>query len=149
MAREILIKVKDFNQPSIREELLAISGLPAISTQFAGFENVRGELNRIRPFPEATRVIARTERGGVITEDVAARGEVRFDSRNPLTAGEVSAIEAVLDSHDAAVDHSSQTKQRQQAADQAELRALFDAGIVDRTEELTVKLLLGELGEDV
>lgn len=149
MAREILVKTKEFNSPAIRDELGAISGLQLISVQWAGFESVRGDLNRIDPFPEATRVIARSERGGVVTEDVAESGEIRFDSRNPLTAGEVSSIEVVLDSHDSSVDHSSQTKQRQQIADQAELRALFDAGIVDRTEELTVKLLLGELGEDV
>lgn len=144
MAQELINKIKDFNSPTITEELAAISGLPAMTTQYAGFEFF--DLQRLRPFTEATRAIARNTDGSV---DTAARGDIRFDTRNPLTAGQVADIEAVLDAHDATVDHSSQTSERQRIADQAELRALFDAGIADRTEELTVKLLLGELGEDV
>jgi len=146
MPIETINRIKTFNRPALETEIAAITpALPAFTLQFAGFVNEG--LGRLGPFPEATRVIA--TRNGV--DDTAARGDTRFDTRNPLTAAQVTSIETVLDAHDAssATDTSRQAKERQRNADIAELRALFDAGIADRGQELTTKLTLIESGEDL
>jgi len=146
MAIEVINRTLTFNRPAVEAEIAAITpALPAYVLQFAGFEGE--DFSRLAPFAEATRVIAR--RNGV--DDTAARGDTRFDTRNPLTAAQVTSIETVLDAHDpsSASDDAQQTKERQRVADIAELRTLFDAGIADRTQELTTKLTLIEAGEDL
>ncbi len=82
---------------------------------------------------------------------VAARGDIRFDTRNDLTAAELTELNAVLDSHDpgASGDTPDQDKSRQTRADTVELRAIYDAGIADRTMELNTKLTLIGAGEDL
>jgi hypothetical protein len=148
MPIELINKIKIFNQPVVEAELAAITpALPAYTVQWAGFVGVRGGFGRIEPFAEATRVIAR--KNGV--EDVAARGDIRFDTRNSLTAAQVTSINTVLDDHDpdASGDTPEQSKERQTTADIAELRAIYDAGIADRTMELNTKLTLIESGEDL
>lgn len=148
MAVEIINKLKTFNTQTIRGELDAISGLPSITTKFSGFENA-GQ-SRLDPFPESSRVISRTtQRDGTVVEDSADTGDIRFESRDPLSAGDVTAITAVLDAHDATVDTTDQAKARQQSVDIASLKALHDAGISDPTVALAVKVQLVELGEDV
>ena len=146
MAVELINKIKTFNVPSLRTELAALT-LPVMVTKFSGFEPTG--LDRIQPFPEATRVIARKQVGGVVTEDTAARGDFRFETRDPLTPAEVTAITGVLDSHDGTVDVSSQFKRRQQLADISTLRTIFDGGISDPTLNLAVKLVLIDNGEDL
>lgn len=148
MAIELFNKIKDFNTPAIRAEL-SVLGLPSFTAKFAGFENAR-DLDRLQPFAEATRVITKTRQSdGSVVEDVAARGDFRIDTRNPLTPAEVSSVDAALDAHDPAVDDPSQADRRQNLNDIASLRALFDAGIADPTLNLTVTLVLRDNGEDV
>jgi len=148
MATELYNKIKDFNTPSIRAELAAL-GLPNFTAKFSGFETAR-DINRLQPFPEATRVITRTRQSdGTVLEDVAARGDIRIETRNPLTAPQVASIDAALDAHDPAIDDPSQADARQHLNDIASLRALFDAGIADPTLNLTVTLVLRDAGEDV
>lgn len=146
MAIEVINRILTFNRPALEAEIAAITpALPAYTLQFSGFEGE--EFDRVAPFAEATRVIA--TRNGV--DDTAARGDTRFDTRDPLSAAQVSAIETVMDAHDpsSATDDSRQANDRQHVADIAELRALFDAGIADRTQELTTKLVLIDNGEDL
>lgn len=148
MATELINKLKTFNSQTIQAELDAIPGLPAVTTRFVGSENA--DLGRLQPFPEATRVVTRTRQSdGTVVDDVAARGDIRFESRNPLPAGQVTEINTVLDDHDESVDTTAQAKQRQQMADVSSLRVLFDAGISDPTLSLAVKVQLVELGEDI
>ena len=149
MATELFNRIKNFNTPSIQAELDAL-GLPAFTAEFSGFEEVPRSLDRLQPFAEATRIVSRTRQtDGSVVEDVAARGDVRIETRNPLTAPQVTSVGAALDAHDATVDDASQADDRQHLNDIAALRADFDAGIADPTLELTAKLLLVELGEDV
>lgn len=147
MANEILIKVKEFNRPTIREELEALA-LQDFKASFSGFEGAN--LDRLAPFSEATRVITRRRlQDGTVQEDVAARGEVRIETSNTLTPGELTSLNGVLDGHDATVDHSSQAKRRQTKVDVAVLRATFDGGIADPTMAKVVRLVLIDNGEDV
>lgn len=147
MATELYNKIKDFNTPAIRREVAALGIL--LTAKFSGFQSGR-DLNRLEPFPEATRVITRTRQpDGSILEDTAARGDVRIETRNPLTAPEVASIDTVLDDHDATIDDPTQADARQNLDDIASLRALFDAGIADPTLNLTVTLVLRDAGEDV
>ena len=146
MAIETINRILTYNRPALEDEIAAITpALPAYSLQFSGFENE--EFDRVAPFAEATRVIA--TRNGV--DDSADRGDLRVDTRDALTSAEVTAIEDVLDAHDpsSSTDNSQQTKDRQHKADVAELRTEFDAGIADRTLELTTKLVLIDEGEDL
>ena len=145
MATELFNRIKNFNTPAIQSELAAL-GLPAFEAEFSGFESVPSGLDRVQPFAEATRDIARNTDGSI---DTAARGDIRIETRNPLSAADVTAVGTALDDHDPTVDDPSQADDRQQLDDIASLRVLFDAGIADPTLNLTVKLLLGELGEDV
>ena len=147
MANEILIKVKDFNRPTIKTELEGL-GLQEFKASFSGFEGAR--LDRLTPFPEPTRIITRRRQSdGSVVNDVASRGEVRVETRNPLTAGELSSLNGVLDSHDATIDDLSQSKDRQTIVDVADLRTTFDAGIADPTMAKVVRLVLNDNGEDV
>ena len=147
MALEVIVKTKDFNRPTIQAELDAL-GLQNFAAAFSGFQGTG--LDRLEPFPEATRVITRTRQpDGSIQEDTADRGELRIETRNPLTGPELTSLNATLDAHDPAIDDASQAKPRQTLADVSALRATFDAGIADPTEEKTVRLLLIEYGEDV
>lgn len=149
MATELFNRIKDFNTPSIRAELGAL-GLPVFTAKFSGFENVPRSLDRLRPFAEATRVVARRRQpDGTVIEDTAARGDIRIETRNPLTPLAVTAVGAALDAHDPAIDDPSQADRRQHLNDVATLRATFDAGIADATLALTTKLVLRDEGEDV
>lgn len=89
------------------------------------------------------------ESDGTVVEDTAARGDVRIETRNPLTAPQVTSVGAALDAHDPAVDDPGQADERQHLDDVASLRATFDAGIADATLALTTKLVLRGEGEDV
>ena len=147
MAIEVINRTTDFNRPVLEAEVAAISPtLPAFTLKWSGFESADG-FDRLGPFPEATRVIA--TRNGV--DDVADRGDFRIDTRNALTAAQVASIETALDAHDPSIasDTPEQTKRRQNVADVAALRVLYDAGIADSTLELTTKLTLIEAGEDL
>ena len=147
MAVELFNKIKTFNHPVVEAEIAAITpAIQAYDIEWAGFDNARYE--RVVPFAEATRDIARNTDG---TVDTAARGDIRFDTRDPLTAAQVTSINTVLDDHDGTSlsDDADQTKDRQKDADIAALRVLYDAGIADTTLELTVKLTLIEAGEDL
>ena len=147
MANEVLSKIKDFNRPTIKEELEALA-FEEFKASFSGFEGA--ELDRLTPFPEATRVIVRRRLAdGSVQEDTAARGEVRIETKNALTPAELTSLNGVLDSHDATVDHSSQAKPRQTKVDIADLRTTFDAGIADPTVAKMVRLILIDHGEDV
>lgn len=147
MAVELFNKIKTFNLPVIAAEIAAITpALPVYTIEWSGFENERYE--RVSPFAEATRDIARETDG---TVDTAARGDVRFDTRNPLSAARVTSINTVLDDHDgtSASDTTEEARDRQQDADVQALRVLYDAGIADTTLDLTVKLVLIQNGEDL
>ena len=147
MALEVIVKTKDFNRPTIQAELDAL-GLQNFAAAFSGFQGTG--LDRLEPFPEATRVITRTRQpDGSIQEDSADRGELRIETRNPLTGPELAAVNTTLDDHDASIDDPSQDNDRQTLADVSALRSTFDAGISDPTEEKTVRLLLVEYGEDI
>ncbi len=147
MPIEKIVKLLTFNQALVETELAAIT--PALQTytvQWSGFVSA-DRYGRIEPFAEDTRVIAR--RNDV--EDVADKGEIRFDTRNDLTGDELTDINRVLDDHDSGEsgDTPDQEKARQNTADIAELRTLYDAGIADRAAELTAKLVLLDNGEDL
>ena len=147
MATELINRTVEFNRPALEAEVAAIvPALPAYVLEWSGFVAV-DRFGRQGPFAEATRVIS--TRNGV--DDVAARGDFRVETRNALTAPQVAAIEAAMDAHDpsSATDTPEQTKERQNAADVAALRVLFDAGIADPTLELTTKLTLIDAGEDL
>lgn len=147
MALEVIVKTKDFNRPTIQAQLDAL-GLQNFAASFSGFQGTG--LDRLEPFPEATRVITRTRQpDGSILEDTAATGELRFETRNPMTAPELASVNATLDAHDSTVDDPNQDNDRQTLADVSALRSTFDAGIADPTEEKTVRLLLVEYGEDI
>jgi len=125
-------------------ELLALTpALPAFSLLFSGFE--RAPESRVTPFAEATRVIGRSIIEGVTTIDTAARGDVRVDTRNALTASQQTRINTALDAHDETVDNTDQAAARQAAADIASLRTSVDAGIADPDTALTAKVLLDEV----
>ena len=148
MPIEVINKIKIFNEARVEVEIAAMNPpLQTYTVQWSGLVGVRGSLGRIEPFADATKVIA--TRNGV--DDVAARGDIRFDTRNDLTAAELTELNAVLDSHDpgASGDTPDQDKSRQTRADTVELRAIYDAGIADRTMELNTKLTLIGAGEDL
>lgn len=147
MPTELINRIKTFNRPTIKTELAALS-IQGFSMSFAGFENAR--LDRMTPFPESSRVIGRKRQSdGSVLEDSADTGELRVTTRDALTAGELTSLNTVLDDHDATVDDPSQDKRRQTDVDVAALRATFDAGIADPTDEIMVRLMLLEYGEDV
>lgn len=147
MAETKLIKVKNFNRPTIKTELEALS-IQGFSIAFSGFDGAR--LDRLVPFPESSRVITKTRQpDGSILEDSADTGELRVTTRNPLTAGELTSLNTVLDDHDATIDDPSQDSERQTDADVAALRVTFDAGIADPTMSKVVRLVLIDHGEDV
>jgi len=142
-----LIKVKNFNRPTIKTELEALA-IQGFSIAFSGFEGAR--LDRLTPFPESSRVITqRRQSDGSVLEDSADTGEVRITTRDALTAGELSSLNTALDDHDATIDDPSQDKRRQTEVDVAALRATFDAGIADATMSKMVRLTLVDHGEDV
>lgn len=147
MEVELINKIKTFNSPEIKDQINALT-LPAVTVKFSGFINER--FQRLSPFPESSRVIS-TKRlpDGSIQEDSADTGDIRFETRNPLTPAEVTSINGVLDAHDGTVDNPRQARDRQSVTDIATLRTIFDAGISDPTLNLTTKLILRENGEDV
>jgi len=146
MAQEIINKDRTFNRPRVRNEIDAL-GL-TMQMRFSGFDSA--PFRRLVPFPEATRVISRRRQSdGSILEDVAAKGDIRFEKTPALTPAEITSINGVLDAHDDTIDNPKQARQRQQVADVAELRTIFDGGIPNRTIELTAKLILRDYGEDI
>lgn len=148
MATLITNKLKDFNTSQMEVEIAALVGFPEFTAQFAGFEKL-DRFARVTPFPEATRDIGRSEIEGVVTVDTAARGDVRIETRNPLTGVQQTQLDGALNAHVDTVDTPEQTRAKQAVIDQASLLSAFNAGIADTDLRLTAKLLLRELGEDV
>jgi len=146
MAVEKYTKVRDFNPQLLLEEVEAISPpIPAFQQSFPGFDRA-AEPNRhlATPMAESTRPVA--IRNGVPT-DVAVKGEVRYETRNPLTVAQVTAIDTALDAHDETGDSTEQANQKRIQGDIATLRARLPS-ITDPDVALIGQLTL-DLADDV
>lgn len=148
MAEFITNKIKDFNAPQVEAELSGVSGFPTFTLSFRGFI-AKDRFDRVTPFPEASRVLGRTEIEGTVTIDTALRGDIQVTTRNPLTGPQQTELDTILTAHSDLVDTARQGRDKQAETDQATLRTSFDAGIADSDLSITAKLTLRELGEDV
>ncbi len=137
MVTTVLNKLRTFNPRTIV--------VAPFDVRFSGFEgNSEG---RLAPFAAATKIIARDGVTGI--DDVAARGDVRVISRNPLNQGQLTAINQILDNHNDTVDSPRQARRRSLDADADALKVTHDAGIADLTMARMVRLILNEAGIDV
>ena len=137
MVVTVFNKIRTFNS-----ELVDLSPHTA---EYAGFENDRN--GRVKPFTDATKIISRDRVAG--TTDVAARGDVRVSSRDPLTPAEVITVDQILDDHDDTIDSAGQAENTAASADIAALKVSHDAGIADATVALIAKVVLRNADVDV
>jgi hypothetical protein len=145
-AVEKYTKIKDFNPQLLGEEIDALTSptIPAREQWLAGFERSPTNSDHATPISEASKVVGkRRVKGETPTPpDIAVKGELRFTTRNPLTAAMVTAVDGALDAHVASGRSTEQQKEDQTAADVAELQAKFDLGITDPDMRLLSKLVL-------
>lgn len=136
MAIQKFIKIKDFNTQLMAEEVQALSpAIPSFQQSFPGFDQSGGQAT---PIADATRVISRN---GSTILDTADRGEVRYETRDPLTGAEVTAIDGALDAHDATGRSTEQANSDRIQADLATLRTRLPL-ITDPDLELVAQLTL-------
>ena len=105
MADVTKFAVKRINLPLLFEQLQAV-GLGQPGLLMAGFQAIRSQ--RYDPFAVRT-AIGRS--GDVI--DFADPGELRFRFRNPLTAGEDTALDNLLAAHDATQNSTGQDQKQE------------------------------------
>ena len=108
---------KVFNSAKLQEELQAALVGPQGIT-WAGFDRL--DDRRYQPAP-GPRVISRVTINGVVTEDIAQPGELRFVYENELTPEEDGVLDGVLGAHDAALLTLLQQEEDQDAVDFDEL----------------------------
>lgn len=145
MAVQTYNKLKTFNLPQLEIEVATLS-LPAHEPWHAGFERHATLPNRVEPFPEASRQVGkRRVKGEPTVIDTALKGEVRYTTRDPLTAQQIIDLEAKLDAHDHTVDTQEQQDIIEAAADLVSLRSKVAAGMTPPDRQLIAKLLLDEI----
>jgi len=141
-------KTKDFNGPQMEVELNAVSGFPNFTISYRGFEP-KDRQGGVTPFPESSRVLGRSVIEGVTTLDSADTGDIRVTTRDPLTGPQQADLDTALNAHVDTVKTPEQQREDQSVIDQASLLTSFNAGIADADLNLTAKLTLRELGEDI
>ena len=136
MAIQKYTKIRDFNTQLMAEEVQALSpAIPAFQQSFPGFDQSGGQAT---PIADASRVISRN---GSTILDTAVRGEVRYETRDPLTAAEVTAIDGALDAHDETGRSTEQANSDRIQTDLATLRTRLPL-ITDPDLELVAQLTL-------
>lgn len=143
MATQKYIKIKDFNPQLLTEEVQALA-VPAFQQSLPGFDQSATDRNHVTPIVDATRVISRN---GSTILDTADRGEVRYETRNPLTPAEVTLIDGALDAHVATGKSTQQLNDERIQADLATLRTRLPL-ITDPDLQLVARLTL-DLGARV
>jgi len=111
MVEVVKTVVKDFN-PSLLDEELNATIVPARDTFFAGFERSSTDSNVATPIEKVVFV----DRVNNII-DTAAEGEIRFTFRNALTTAGDTALDDALTAHVATGKTSEQDRIDQDAAD--------------------------------
>ncbi len=137
---------KNLNFPLLTEELVA-SIVPAYGLLLAGFSSADGVLY----VPNATRqVISTRDTPGGKVVDAADPGELRFETRNALTAAQDTALDGVLTAHNATTRTAEQTRQAQDATDAAQLVTDYGAwdGMTAEQRDATTKIMLRLVARD-
>ena len=131
---------KNLNFPLLTEELVA-SIMPAYGLLLAGFNSADGILY----VPNAaTKVISTRDTPGGKVTDSADPGELRFETRNALTAAQNTALDRLLADHDATTRTAEQTRQAQDVTDANQLVTDYGAwdGMTAAQRDATTKIML-------
>lgn len=111
------ISIKDFNVSLLHEQL---AGLPVLNLSWAGFNRL-DDLRRT-PFPEESRIVGYSSGSG---NDVALRGEIRFNISQALTPAEDTNLNGILAAHNATQLTLEQQRQVQDGNDLDQIRTGF------------------------
>ncbi len=137
---------KNLNFPLLTEELVA-SAMPAYGLLLAGFNTANGILY----VPNATRQVISTRdtpTGKVV--DSADPGELRFETRNALTAAQDTALDTVLADHLATNRTDEQVREAQDITDANQLVTDYGAwdGMTAVQRDATTKVMLRLVARD-